>query len=274
MLPPSPFAPAYSADLSPQSLVAYLSKQGGNVLVASSAAISEFNRDFAREFGLEFQPADAYLIDHQAFAPALDDAARPHTAVVLPCKDSFVKNAAVLSASANLNHCAPVVYRGVAHSVPSPHSPLLVPILHGLRSSYSAEPRVGESPDDSPYPDELLAGSKAALVSGFQTLENSRVVFAGSVDLFSDAFFDARVPAKAGASDDVASGNRAFVRDVSQWAFQESGVLRIASATHHRQGEAEERSVYRIKDDLVRAPPRSGRLPVGGGPSCRPPALD
>ena len=242
----------YSDDLSPQNLVAFLSQQHGNVLVASSAAISEANRDFAREFGLEFQPADAYLIDHTAYAPALERPEAPHTAVVLPCKESFVKNAAILPASANLNHCAPVVYRGVAHAVPEPHSPLLVPILHGLRSSYSAEPRVGESPDDSPYPDKPLAGSRAGLVSGFQTLESSRVVFAGSVDLFSDAFFEAKVPVKGGS--EVATGNRAFVRDVTQWVFQESGVLRIVSATHHRQGESEERSVYRIKDDLVSLP--------------------
>lgn len=58
---------------------------------------------------------------------------------------------------------------------------------------------MGESPDDSPYPDEFLAGTKARLVSGFQTLENTRVVFAGSVDLFSNAFFEAKVASKGQA---------------------------------------------------------------------------
>lgn len=48
------------------------------------------------------------------------------------------------------------------------------------------------------------------------------------------------------------SANSAFVRDITQWAFQEKGVLRVVSATHHRDGETEERSVYRIKDDVVR----------------------
>lgn len=62
--------------------------------------------------------------------------------------------------------------------------------MHGPKSSYSAEPRAGDGVDDSPYPQEFLAGSKAQLVSGFQTLDNSRILFAGSLDLFSNKFWD------------------------------------------------------------------------------------
>jgi hypothetical protein len=49
---------------------------------------------------------------------------------------------------------------------------------------------VPEGQDDSPFPNEFLAGRKAGLVTGLQTLENSRVMFTGSLDMFSDAFWD------------------------------------------------------------------------------------
>lgn len=47
------------------------------------------------------------------------------------------------------------------------------------------------------------------------------------------------------------TGNKAFVKDITQWVFQEKGVLRLVSASHHRAGEDQERDLYRIKDDLV-----------------------
>lgn len=68
---------------------------------------------------------------------------------------------------------------------------MTVEILKGAREGYSAEPRESEGPDDSIYPAEFLAGGSIGLVTGLQTLDNSRVVFAGSVELFSDRFWDA-----------------------------------------------------------------------------------
>ncbi|CDZ97114.1 Oligosaccharyltransferase, beta subunit [Phaffia rhodozyma] len=250
----TPTSKNYSPDLSPQALIKHLSLNG-NILIGTSPSISEFNRDFAREFSIEFQPSDSYLIDHAHFSSTFDQAEAPHTALALSYAESIVHNAAVVSSG--YEYKCPVVYRGIAHSYGKEPSPLLVPILHGSKSSYSAEPRVPEGPDDSVYPPEFLAGSKAQLVSGFQTLDNSRVVFAGSIDLFSDKFWDTPVQLptqdvkKAHVPADCAStGNRAFVKDVTQWAFQEKGVLRVVNATHHRVGETEERELYRIKDDL------------------------
>lgn len=68
---------------------------------------------------------------------------------------------------------------------------MTVEILKGTREGYSAEPRESEGAEDSIYPSEFLAGGSVGLVTGMQTLDNSRVVFAGSVELFSDRFWDA-----------------------------------------------------------------------------------
>lgn len=124
-------------------------------------------------------------MSHFAYSPSLDNESSPHTALYLSPSESLVKNPAVLS-TATING-APILYRGVAHSVGS--SPLLVPILRAPKSAYSAEPRTGESADDSPYPSDLLLGERAALVSAMQTLDNSRITFVGSVELFSDKFW-------------------------------------------------------------------------------------
>lgn len=184
-------APAFSADLTPQSLVRYLALNG-NILLALSPAISEFNRDFAREFSLEFQPSDSYLIDHTHYVPAFDAPASasssPHTAVALPPADTLTKNTAIVSEDTRRG--SPVLYRGVGHRIVS-GSPLTVEILKGPREGYSAEPRESEGPEDDIYPSEFLAGGNIGLVTGLQTLDNSRIVFAGSVDLFSDRFWDA-----------------------------------------------------------------------------------
>lgn len=183
-------APAYSPDLSPQALVRYLSLKG-NILLALSPSISEFNRDFAREFSLEFQPSDTYLLDHSAFVPSLDDSdSSPHTALALPAAESLIRNAAIVSDETFLRS-GPLLYRGIAHElVTGGGSRLVVPVLKGSKASYSAEPRVSEGPDDSPYPQDFLAGSKAALATGFQTLDNARVMVVGSLDVFSDAFWN------------------------------------------------------------------------------------
>ena len=47
------------------------------------------------------------------------------------------------------------------------------------------------------------------------------------------------------------TGNAEFAQDFSKWIFQETGVVKVVSTTHHRKGESEPKEIYRIKDDLV-----------------------
>ena len=46
------------------------------------------------------------------------------------------------------------------------------------------------------------------------------------------------------------NGNREFVRQTLKWAFQRTGVLRIAGTDHHRVNDTRS-EFYRIKDDMV-----------------------
>ncbi|KAI6111073.1 Dolichyl-diphosphooligosaccharide-protein glycosyltransferase subunit [Pisolithus sp. B1] len=91
----------------------------------------------------------------------------------------------------------------------------------------------------------LWAGSQLGLVTGFHTLKNSRVVFAGGVEIFGDEYANKALP------DGAPSGNEKFVRDVAAWAFRETLALRIDNTTHHRVGEEAPSEKYTTNDQIV-----------------------
>lgn len=47
------------------------------------------------------------------------------------------------------------------------------------------------------------------------------------------------------------SGNREFIEQLSQWTFQEKGVLKVVGHSHHKQNDTEQLEWYRVKDDIV-----------------------
>ena len=48
------------------------------------------------------------------------------------------------------------------------------------------------------------------------------------------------------------SGNKAFIKDLTSWTFQESGVLRASGAVLSRAIDGKSLSLYRVRDELVR----------------------
>lgn len=72
----------------------------------------------------------------------------------------------------------------------------------------------------------LLSGKGTVLVAGLQARNNARVVFAGSIDMLSDKFFNAKVSSSSGKKA-TKSGNQALAVALASWCFQLSGVLRV-----------------------------------------------
>ncbi|PWY98953.1 Dolichyl-diphosphooligosaccharide-protein glycosyltransferase 48kDa subunit [Testicularia cyperi] len=133
---------------------------------------------------------------------------------------------------------------------------------------------------------DLVTGANPAesgivsLVSAFQLASNSaRAVFLGSTDMISDAFMS---PAKSSGVDSV---NSAVLSDLTQWTFQEKGVLKVV-ATHHNRVRSSPTDVredyeenddgnkmYRIKDhvrfevELVAHEPGKGWIPAAASKS-------
>ena len=142
----------------------------------------------------------------------------------------------------------PVWFSGVPHALGN--SPYLVPILRAPSESFAADSEDDSGADavfdaSQKAGEGLWAGSQLGLVTGFQTLKNSRVVFTGGVDLFSDEYADKLLP------DGKASGNELFAKEVAAWAFQETLALRIDDTTHHRVNELAPPEMYTINDEIV-----------------------
>jgi len=110
----------------------------------------------------------------------------------------------------------PVLFKGVAHKLSSDNV-LAVPILWGNPSSYIRS--VSNS----------VETKTISLVSSLQGRNNARVIISGSLDLFSNKFFNYR----ATATNEI-SGNRKFCSAVSAWGFRETGILRFRNITHHK----------------------------------------
>jgi oligosaccharyltransferase complex subunit beta len=127
---------------------------------------------------------------------------------------------------------------------------MLVPILRAPAESFAADSTDDSGADGIVDATEkggegLWAGSQMGLVTGFQTNANSRVVFAGGIDLFSDEYARKELPSG------TPSGNSQLARDIAAWVFQETLTLRIDSVEHHRVNQTEAPEMYTTNDQIV-----------------------
>lgn len=141
---------------------------------------------------------------------------------------------------------APILFLGIGHAC-GDESRLLTKILTGSRTTFSHIP--GELVDEYPQ----TVGRDTLLVTAVQARNNARVVFGGSLDMFSNEYFAASVTIGSGKNKKTydKSGNEDFCRELSKWNFQERGLLRATQLKHKKQSSNEwQPSAYRIKDDI------------------------
>ncbi|KAF7970193.1 hypothetical protein HWV62_24840 [Athelia sp. TMB] len=227
------FAPetkAYSADITPQSLVDLLSEKT-NLLVALGPKTTPLT-SLAPEFSLILPPPNTPLVSH---FPKRDT-----PATVIPIE---VSSNALLTAGTS-----PVWFSGVSHALGS--NPLLVPILSAPAESFASDSTENSGADALVDAAEkggegLWAGSAMSVVTGFQTKDGSRATWVGGVSLFSDEFARKELPTGK------ASGNEQFAKDVTAWTFQENHVLRVDSVSHHRVNETSTPDFYTTNDQIV-----------------------
>lgn len=183
------FLPCFSAfaeDLSPQRLVQFL-EDGGNILVGASTDISEFWRDFAREFDIDFDDKPTAVFDH--FSHLDEDPAT----VIAPLKSTpLIQDSVIIPDVTRASSAAHVLFRGIGHSVGK--NPLLISVLRASPVAYSSEATLKDPADATPF----ITGNEIGLITAFQTHKQSRVVFVGSVEFFSDKFCDTEVPSPDG----------------------------------------------------------------------------
>ncbi|GAA5973520.1 hypothetical protein JCM11641_007096 [Rhodosporidiobolus odoratus] len=208
--------------LTPQSLSQRLSPSSTshasptNLLLVVPPNAAELWRDFAREFEVDFDDRGQVVVDYFSSSSS-DGSLLSLPASSLPSDTSYISPSTLSG--------PPILYRGAAHL--AGRNPLLTNLLHAGSGAFSTDAEAGASP-----PEEVrIAGSKAGLVSAFQARNNARVVFAGSAELFSDEL----------SRDQAGSptGNPSFLRDLSAWAFQQTGQLQVVESQHENVGTGE-----------------------------------
>ena len=85
-------------------------------------------------------------------------------------------------------------------------------VMRALRTTYAANPEKSVMSIESHN-----TGKRMVLVGGLQTMNNARVIIAGSYAMFENAY---------------TKNNEAFLLSTSKWNFHEAGVLRAHSAHH------------------------------------------
>lgn len=222
--------------INPTSLINFMN-DGGNLLLVISSEITENIRNFARELDIEIDERDTSVIDH--FNYNISDDGK-HTLLV---SSNVVNNEAILSKE--VIEGPPVLFRGIGHKVGS--VPLLTRILWANDTAYS----YGTVDDQVVDREPLAIGNSIGLISALQARNNARVTLVGSLEFFSDRFFDSPVQKPKSSESYSKSGNEAFVNDLAKWTFQEKGVLRVTSRLHYKDEEYEQLEIYRIKDNFT-----------------------
>ncbi len=101
------------------------------------------------------------------------------------------------------------------------------------------------------YPHSV--GKNTLLISALQARNNARVLFTGSLDFFSNDFFEASVQKSAGPNNKRfdRSGNEELSTSLTQWVFKERGVLRVNGVKHHKVGQTQPPAAYTIKENII-----------------------
>lgn len=211
---------------------------GGNVLVAANSQLSDPIKEIAGECGVEFSDEDTFVIDR--FNSDVNDDG--HDTLVVADNEYLINNKMIVGDKAKSG--SPFLYKGIGMTV-DPENPLLIEVLTGSPTSYTYNPE--SSIADYPH----TVGKSTLMISALQARNNARVLFVGSLEFFSNDYFEASVEKSLTKSKRFErSGNEDLSVGLTQWLFMERGALRVAEITHNKAGEKSAPSDYTIKEDL------------------------
>lgn len=201
--------------------------EGHNVLIAADSSVSDPIREIAEECGVEFDEEGSFVLDHFHTQTNYD-----HQTVSIDASQDTLLNVPTIIGAKKLTERRPILFKGIGQNI-NEVGGLNIGILRGYDTTYSANP-------DSPVVEEQVKaiGRDTVLISALQARNNARVVFSGSLLLFSDRFASS------------ATDNQYLVSEITKWTFQERGLLRATNITHHRVGETEPPLLYTVKDDI------------------------
>ncbi|KAK6136808.1 hypothetical protein DH2020_029443 [Rehmannia glutinosa] len=187
-----------------------------------------------KEEYIDKRPA-ALVIDHTSYA--VSETEGDHTLIA---SDDFIQSEVILG-STKIE--APALFKGIGHSI-NPANNLVLTVLSASPAAYSANPKSKLSNPPT------LTGSAISLVSIVQARNNARILISGSSDLeYKKLELLPRQVILERCSSLKEGGDGGCVVSVML-----SGTYRrynvAVNVKHHKVGEKDEPSMYRIKDDL------------------------
>jgi oligosaccharyltransferase complex subunit beta len=227
--------------LTPQKLVEFTNKDGNLLLLTSPSGTPEQARELARELDIDLPPRDFLAIDHFNYDTL--SASEKHDVILVqrPAQSKTTQN--YFSGKEG----EVIAFRGAGHALGN--RPLLFPVLTAARTAYTYDTKEDFAYAEDPW----SAGTQMHYVSAMQARNNARIVISGSTEMFSDEFFDMQVQAPNGEA--AKTANQAFAKEITQWTFQEIGVVKVVSVRHYLTNETGapiNPNVYRVKNDIVR----------------------
>ncbi|CAL5871779.1 uncharacterized protein PFLUO_LOCUS6032 [Penicillium psychrofluorescens] len=230
--------------LTPKNILEFLNTDG-NILLALSgkSSTSSAINSLLLEADIHLSPdRSAVVVDH--FNYDTISAAEKHDVLLLPRPGPlrpdikpFFDGEGVLA----LPRIAPQTLGS--------DSVLVAPVLHAPATAYSYNPR-----EEIPAAEDIQAtGSQLNAVSVMQARNSARFAVLGSVEALEDKWFSATVKAPGGKK--TPTVNREFAKQLTAWAFKETGVLKVGAIEHHlatQDGEAPAElnpKIYRIKNE-------------------------
>ncbi|GMH41291.1 hypothetical protein BSKO_09201 [Bryopsis sp. KO-2023] len=215
---------------------------GRNVLFTGDVGFSSKIGELAQECGVDLDGEDTQVLDHLNFAQGSGDAGLPDDDSALIAADTSPTDAI----TGGFDSGAPVLFRGVAATLP-PDTELAVPALLAPSTSYSS----GQKEKLSSVKDPAI-GRDISLVTLVQARNNARVSIFGSLEMLSDAFFNAKFKVWASGVSHDAPANREFCFKTAMWTFQRRGVLVVEDdrIKHWEMSSKATPEMYRINDDI------------------------
>eukprot|EP01025_Chloroclados_australasicus_P030115 TRINITY_DN3018_c0_g2_i1.p1 TRINITY_DN3018_c0_g2~~TRINITY_DN3018_c0_g2_i1.p1 ORF type:complete len:447 (-),score=47.28 TRINITY_DN3018_c0_g2_i1:267-1586(-) len=230
----APQASDFGGTISRDEILAFIDS-GRNAVIALDSKVSPTISKLVEECGVDVEESGFSVYDHFNYASNLE---ADHSAVIT---NNWIDADVILGQKPK----SPIAFKGIGQSH-SKDSEYVSVILSGSQSAYS-----GDAAYSIPEPPVLLAGNELALVTVVQVRTNGRVGIFGSMEMFSDKYFNTDIIEGFSGKKIPKTGNAQFCVGVSEWVFKMRGVLQISSLRHSLVNSTEPApDTYTIKDDI------------------------
>ena len=234
------FAPTYITsdknDITIEKLLKFID-DGHDLMIFGSSDAGKFIRDLVNEFGVDFYDFDSEVKDSIYLHYDTKESGLNRQLLDLKDDEIIISKNVIGIHNIFKNPKGYILYKGIGMDL-DPQNKYVFPILSGDKNSYSVSKTTGEV---------FSNGDHIKLVNGYQARNNRRIVVLGSTEVCSDKFYYLSMGEDNKSILD--SPNAIFCKDIINWNFQRTGVLKFTNVKHNNN-KGQTLETYRIKDYL------------------------